>query len=673
MRLDAPVRTLKGVGPRAEEEFAAKEIFTIGDLLRFYPSSYDYFEQPMKAEDALPGNHCTLSLTIIGTGGVFRKGSRSISHFEGWDGGSKVRLTFFNMPYLKQTLQKGTSFVFRGVLRQTGTGNKYLEQPWFMEKSKYSQVIGTLQPVYPVIKGTGTARMRGFLAAALEAVSGNADFLPADQIKKYDLIGRIEALRGIHFPTDRDNLQKARKRLIFDEFFSFIIGVRRQKQEEGKQADSRPMKTDGSWCSRFLKYLPFSLTAEQAMAWDEIRADLAGKTLMNRLLQGDVGSGKTILAFLALVLCAENGRQGALMAPTEVLARQHMEGLTEYLKKSGLPVRPVLLTGAVKGRERREALKSIADGSADIVIGTHALFQEAVDYHDLGLVVTDEQHRFGVRQRTGLTEKGKDVPVLVMSATPIPRTLAIILYGELQVSCLRKLPPGRMPIKSLAIHETQRGRAYAFILKEIEKGRQCYVICPAVEEGESQEIENVTDYSEKLRAVLPPYIRIDSLTGRMKPDGKTAVMNRFSSGETDILVSTTVIEVGINVPNATVILIENAERFGLSQLHQLRGRVGRGRDQSYCIFLYSGKEKPDRLEILEKNSNGFDIAEKDLKARGPGDLFGVRQSGLPQFALADLYEDSDILRQASECADEVLRLNPGFYCPEERRVDYSTI
>ena len=329
MRLDAPVRTLKGVGPRAEEEFAAKEIFTIGDLLRFYPSSYDYFEQPMKAEDALPGNHCTLSLTIIGTGGVFRKGSRSISHFEGWDGSSKVRLTFFNMPYLKQTLQKGTSFVFRGVLRQTGTGNKYLEQPWFMEKSKYSQVIGTLQPVYPVIKGTGTARMRGFLAAALEAVSGNADFLPADQIKKYDLIGRMEALRGIHFPTDRDNLQEARKRLIFDEFFSFIIGVRRQKQEEGKQADSRPMKTDGSWCSRFLKYLPFSLTAEQAMAWDEIRADLAGKTLMNRLLQGDVGSGKTILAFLALVLCAENGRQGALMAPTEVLARQHMEGLTE--------------------------------------------------------------------------------------------------------------------------------------------------------------------------------------------------------------------------------------------------------------------------------------------------------------------------------------------------------
>ena len=673
MRTDAPVGKLKGVGPKAADQLAAREIFTIGDLLRFYPSAYDYFEQPAAAAEALPGLHCTLCLTIIGAGGTFRKGARSISHFEGSDGTGKVRLTFFNMPYLRQTLQAGTSFVFRGILRETGAGNKYMEQPWFMEKSKYGQVTGTLQPVYPVIKGLGAARMRGFLAAALEAVGEMEDFLPADQVQKYNLISRYEAVRLIHFPCDRESLLQARRRLIFDEFFSFIIGVRKQKQDQGERANPRPMKSDGSWCVTFLDSLPFSLTSEQSLAWEEIRADLAGTTLMNRLLQGDVGSGKTILAFLALILCAENGRQGALMAPTEVLARQHMEGLTDYLDKSGLPVRPVLLTGAVKGRPRRDALKSIADGSADIVIGTHALFQEAVDYHDLGLVVTDEQHRFGVRQRAGLTEKGQDVPVLVMSATPIPRTLAIILYGELQVSSLRKLPPGRMPIRSLALHETQRGRAYRFILSEIKKGRQCYVICPAVEEGESQHLENVSDYTEKLRAVLPDYIRIDSLTGRMKPDEKTAVMNRFSSGATDILVSTTVIEVGINVPNATVILIENSERFGLSQLHQLRGRVGRGRDQSYCIFLYSGKEKPDRLEILEKNTNGFDIAEKDLKARGPGDLFGVRQSGLPQFALADLYEDSDLLRQASECADQVLRENPDFSCPQERRVDYSTI
>jgi ATP-dependent DNA helicase RecG len=361
------------------------------------------------------------------------------------------------------------------------------------------------------------------------------------------------------------------------------------------------------------------------------------------------------------------------MAPTEVLARQHMDGFAEYMEKSGLPVRAVLLTGSVKGRARKEALQAVADGSADVVIGTHALFQEAVAFHDLGLVITDEQHRFGVRQRTGLAEKGDNVPVLVMSATPIPRTLAIILYGELQVSSLRLLPPGRQPVKSLAMQDTQRGRAYRFILSEIKKGRQCYVICPAVEEGEMDEIENVADYTDKLRAVLPPGLRIDSMTGRMRPEEKTRVMDTFSAGKTDILVSTTVIEVGINVPNATVILIENAERFGLSQLHQLRGRVGRGKEQSYCIFLYSGKDKPERLAVLEENSNGFSIAEQDLKARGPGDLFGVRQSGMPQFTLADLYEDADLLKEAAACADEVLREDPGWRGAQERTVDYTTI
>ena len=673
MRIDTPVQKLKGVGPKVSEQLAVRGIFTIADLLRFYPSGYDYFEDPASIAESAVGAPCTLCLTIVGSGTTFRRGARSISHFEASDGTGKVRLTFFNMPYLRQTLQPGASFIFRGMLRQTGNGNKYMDQPWFMDKSGYSRVKGTLQPRYPLVRGVGPARMRGFLANALEAAAGMRDILPAEQREKYGLIGKYEALSLIHFPTDRESLLNARRRLIFDEFFAFIIGIRRQKNEDGERINRHPMKADGTWCQRLLKSLPFELTDEQAGAWEEIKSDLSGKTLMNRLLQGDVGSGKTILAFLALILCAENGRQGALMAPTEVLARQHMEGLTAYLKESGLALKPVLLTGAVKGRARKEALSSIADGTADIVIGTHALFQEAVDYHCLGLVVTDEQHRFGVRQRTGLIDKGEDVPVLVMSATPIPRTLAIILYGELQVSSLRKLPPGRMPIKSLALHESQRGRAYRFILSEIKKGRQCYVICPAVEEGEGQEMENVAEYSAKLRAVLPDTIRIDSLTGRMKPDEKTAVMDAFASGSTDILVSTTVIEVGINVPNATVILVENAERFGLSQLHQLRGRVGRGKEQSYCIFLYTGKEKPDRLEILEQNTNGFDIAEKDLKARGPGDLFGVRQSGLPQFGLADLYEDSDLLRQASECADRMLREDPDFSCPEERRVDYSTI
>lgn len=686
MRLDTSVQKLKGVGPKAFEVLAKKEIYTVGDLLRFYPVEYDYFTDPESAAESSAGSLCTLRLTIIGNGSTFRKGARTITHFEGSDGTAKVRLTFFNMPYVRQTLTAGASFVFRGLLRRTGSGNLYMEQPRFFSSVQYERIRGTLQPRYRQIKGIGDTRMRALLKTAIEETEGLRDDLSDSLKQKYRLIGRHEAVRTIHFPPDRESLLAARRRLIFDEFFSFIIGVRRQKSEEGDRQNPRPMVdfsaydaslsreiAGGGWCGKLLQSLPFSLTREQARAWEEIRADLTGPRLMNRLLQGDVGSGKTILAFLALILCAENGRQGALMAPTEVLARQHMEGFTQYMQKAGLPVRAVLLTGSVKGKARKEALQAIADGSAAVVIGTHALFQDAVEFHDLSLVITDEQHRFGVRQRTGLADKGENVPVVVMSATPIPRTLAIILYGELQVSSLRELPPGRQPIKSLAMQDTQRGRAYRFILSEIKKGRQCYVICPAVEEGEMQEIENVTDYTAKLRSSLPAQLKIASMTGRMRPEEKTAVMDDFSAGNTDILVSTTVIEVGINVPNATVILIENAERFGLSQLHQLRGRVGRGQEQSYCIFLYSGKEKPERLAVLEENSNGFSIAEQDLKTRGPGDLFGVRQSGLPQFTLADLYEDADILKEAAACADEVLLANPDFHCSEQRTVDYSTI
>ena len=673
MRLDAEVKELKGAGPKAVEALMKKEIRTIGDLLRFYPSGYDHFTPEITAAEAEPGECCSLKLTLISGGSTFRRAGKVISHFEGTDGTARVRLTFFNMPYVRQTLTAGKSFVFRGVLRETSAKTRVMEQPWFIESRRYGEVRGTFQPRYPSVKGIGPARMRSFLMQALKETASIKEDLPAEYMEKYQLVSRHRALQWIHFPEGRESLLEARRRLIFDEFFSFIIGVRRQKTEEAGRIDPRPMKGEGDWCGRLKSALPFSLTPEQEEVWREIRGDLTGGHLMNRLLQGDVGSGKTVLAFLALILCAENGRQGALMAPTEVLARQHMDTLTAYLEKSGLPVRPVLLTGSVKGKARRQTLEEIAGGTADVVIGTHALFQEAVSFRDLGLVITDEQHRFGVRQRTGLTDKGSDVPVLVMSATPIPRTLAIILYGELQVSSLRTLPPERKPVKSLALQDTQRGRAYRFILSQIAAGRQCYVICPAVEEGEMQEIENVRDYTEKLRASLPDTIRILSMTGRMKAADKALVMDTFSAHEADILVSTTVIEVGINVPNATVILIENAERFGLSQLHQLRGRVGRGADQSYCIFLYTGKEKPDRLSVLEENSSGFSIAEQDLKARGPGDVFGTRQSGMPQFDLADIYEDSDLLKAASACADEILLNNPEFRLSEERRIDFGTI
>ncbi|MDO5133356.1 MAG: ATP-dependent DNA helicase RecG [Eubacteriales bacterium] len=678
MKPEASVRTIRGLGPKAAEALAGRGIRTVGDLLEYYPSGYEYFAPEEEAGRVEPGSSCALRMTVLGNGSVIRRGARVLSHFEAGDRTARVRLTFYNMPYLRGVLQPGDVFVFRGILRQTKTGGLYMEQPRFIPAADYDALRGTLQPDYPLPKGISAGRMRAFLQAALEAVEAEPDSLPEAYRARYGLTDRASAIREIHFPSGRESLLQARKRLVFDEFFTFILGVRRQKEAEGIRANRRPMRREpaaggGDWCARFLECLPFSLTGEQARAWEEIQADLAGPVLMNRLLQGDVGSGKTVLAFLALVLCAMNGRQGALMAPTEVLARQHMESFRQYMENSGLPVRAVLLTGSVKGKARREALQAIAENSASVVIGTHALFQEKVSFGDLGLVITDEQHRFGVRQRTGLLEKGEDVPVLVMSATPIPRTLAIILYGELQVSALRALPPGRKPVKSLAMQDTQRGRAYRFILSEIRKGRQCYVICPAVEEGALRELENVADYTEKLRSSLPGNLRIASLNGRMRPEEKNRIMEEFSAGGTDILVSTTVIEVGINVPNATLILIENAGRFGLSQLHQLRGRVGRGQEQSYCIFLYTGREKPERLEVLEKTSDGFSIAEQDLKARGPGDLFGTRQSGLPQFVLADLYEDAQILRDAAACADEILREHPDFRIRGGKSVDFSTI
>ncbi|MDE7357961.1 MAG: ATP-dependent DNA helicase RecG, partial [Lachnospiraceae bacterium] len=412
-----------------------------------------------------------------------------------------------------------------------------------------------------------------------------------------------------------------------------------------------------------IEALPYRLTKAQQKVWAEIRADLTSEYAMNRLVQGDVGSGKTILAFLALIMCAANGFQGALMAPTEVLARQHYESLLKLNQEHGLRLRPVFLTGSVTAKDRREIYARIESGEADIVIGTHALIQEKVAYKSLSLVITDEQHRFGVRQRESLAEKGgvfseagKAVHVLVMSATPIPRTLAIILYGDLHISVLDELPADRLPIKNCVVNTSYRNTAYKFMEKEVAQGRQVYVICPMVEEGEEQELEDVGSYAKKLKGTLSPSIRVETLHGRMRPVEKTRIMEAFEAHHIDVLVSTTVIEVGINVPNATVMLVENAERFGLAQLHQLRGRVGRGDRQSYCIFI-SKSERPEtmeRLKILNESNDGFYIAGKDLALRGPGDLFGIRQSGDMHFVLGDIYRDAAVLQRASEWADRVL-------------------
>ena len=421
---------------------------------------------------------------------------------------------------------------------------------------------------------------------------------------------------------------------------------------------------------QIIEELPYRLTGAQMNTWHEIERDLAGKALMSRLVQGDVGSGKTIIAFLAMILAGENGFQSALMVPTEVLARQHYESFQKLTEEHGLSIKAVLLTGSNTAKEKRERYEQIRQGEASVIIGTHALIQEAVEYKCLGLVITDEQHRFGVKQREALAAKGNPPNVLVMSATPIPRTLAIILYGDLDISVIDELPARRLPVKNCVVDSSYRPKAYSFIERQVKEGRQAYVICPMVEESEGLDAENVTDYTKKLRSALPGEIRVEYLHGKMKAKEKNRIMEEFARGEIQVLVSTTVVEVGVNVPNATVMMVENAERFGLAQLHQLRGRVGRGEHQSYCIFIQGNKEETTskRLEILNKSNDGFYIAGEDLKLRGPGDLFGIRQSGSMEFRIGDIYNDAGILKEASEAAGEILALDPDLSLTQHRNL-----
>ena len=680
MDLKTKVGKLKRVGPKTAELLESRGLGTVGDLVSYYPSRYEKYTALSAVSGTQENRECAVLLTVIGRGSNIRARGRSICHFRAGDATGDCRLTFFNMPYMVKNLPPGSQRVFMGVMKFTPRGLRYMEQPRVYSLEDYHDLEGTYQPVYPLFQGMKNKQISALIDQALEELPPFEDYISDGDRERLGLCGRDMALRSVHHPGSLEELGMARNRLIFDEFFEFILGIRKKKRENEGLRNERPMAYE-DLPEQLLAKLPYSLTGAQKRAWAEIRNDLTGEYVMSRLLQGDVGSGKTILAFLALLLCSANHRQGALMAPTEVLARQHMDNLAKLRDQYGLPIHPVLLTGSVKGKARKAAYEQIVSGEADIVIGTHALIQEGVEYADLGLVITDEQHRFGVRQRESLAGKGNSVPVLVMSATPIPRTLAIIMYGDLQISVLDEMPAGRLPIKNLAISSSERARIYRFIYGQIRQGRQAYVICPEVEEGEMSELENVQDYTEKLKKIFPPQIRIDSLNGRMKPADKTQIMERFSAGLTDILVSTTVIEVGIDVPNASVIAIENAERFGMSQLHQLRGRVGRGEWQSYCIFLFSPgaagdgdpDKKPRRLEILEKTNDGFVIAEEDLKLRGPGDLFGERQSGALGFVLADIYEDSSIMKKAAAYVDEVLLSDPDFKTPRMRELNFRTI
>ena len=511
-----------------------------------------------------------------------------------------------------------------------------------------------MRPVYAQTKGLGNKMITSAVEQALAFRTLERDYLPAGLRIANELAEYNFAIEHIHFPSNEEELKFARKRLVYDEFFFFLLAVRHLKEKrQNVQSPFHMEKQDE--CRKLLADLPYRLTNAQLRTLEEVLRDLKSGSVMNRLIQGDVGSGKTIIAVLALLAACENGYQGALMVPTEVLARQHFESVTELFEKHGVDKKVILLTGSMTAKEKRIVYEKVASHEADIIIGTHALIQEKIVYDNLALVITDEQHRFGVAQREMFGNKGQMPHVLVMSATPIPRTLAIILYGDLDISVIDELPANRLPIKNCVVDKSYRPRAYRFIENEVKNGRQAYVICPMVEESEMIDAENVLDYTKILRQNLPG-IRVEYLHGKMKGKEKNKIMEEFAAGEIQVLVSTTVIEVGVNVPNATVMMIENAERFGLAQLHQLRGRVGRGNKQSYCIMVNASgnKEKNRRLDVLNKSNDGFYIASEDLKFRGPGDIFGIRQSGDLEFQLADIYTDAVTLKKVSEDVNRLL-------------------
>ena len=652
-----PIESLKGIGEKTGKLFQKIGVDTIEDLLEYYPRAYDTYEDPSPIAEIKPDSVMTVAGMLERTPDVKRYSRVQVVTAVLRDGSGTMQLIWYNMPYLHATLKAGMRAVFRGkVIKKSG--RLIMEQPEVYTAEAYGEIIHSMQPVYGQTKGLSNKTIVRAQKQALSARLMIRDYLPADLRRKHELAEYNFAIEHIHFPSDRKELLFARKRLVFDEFFLFLMAVRRLKDKRENKTSPFAIRLSEE-VKTFQSRLPYSLTAAQQKVLDEVYADMTGGLVMNRLVQGDVGSGKTIIAILALLQAACNGYQGALMVPTEVLARQHYESMTELFLKYQINKVPVLVTGSMTAKEKRIAYEKIANHQADIIIGTHALIQDKVIYDKLALVITDEQHRFGVGQRELLGKKGEEPHVMVMSATPIPRTLAIIIYGDLDISVIDELPANRLPIKNCVVNTGYRKKAYDFIKKEVAAGRQAYVICPMVEASEMIEAENVVDYTAALKEALPG-MSIEYLHGKMKGKEKNSIMERFASGEISVLVSTTVVEVGVNVPNATVMMIENAERFGLAQLHQLRGRVGRGKYQSYCI-LVNGSDQDgtkERLDILNKSNDGFFIASEDLKLRGPGDIFGIRQSGEMEFKLGDIFTDANLLKTVSEEVKHIFSEDP---------------
>lgn len=654
MELNDSIKTIKGIGDKTASAFARLGIETVNDLLLNYPRTYVTYEDPVDISDLQAGSRQSVRAVVNSRAEVRKVHGLTIVILYAKDFSGTIKLTWFNCPFLRNFFHIGQEFVFVGNVAYKG-GMMTMTQPEYYTDDKYGELTHVWQPVYTVTPGITSKTIQKAVRGAEEAIDRLEDYLHDNVLDEYHIMGIQKAIHSIHFPQDEQKLKWAVKRMAFDEFYSFISNLHRIKDDNVYAENTCIINCDEE-VRTFIENLRFRLTGAQMNAVRDMLDDMRSEHVMNRLVQGDVGSGKTIVAAAGLYAVAASGYQGVIMAPTEVLAVQHYKELSSLFEPYGISVG--LLTGSMTAKEKREMYSRIKNMDVQVVVGTHALIQDKVEYGRLALVVTDEQHRFGVKQRERLASKGEAPHTLVMSATPIPRTLAIIMYGDLDISVIDELPAGRIPIKNCVVDESYRKTALGFIMKEVSQGHQIYIVCPMVEASEVlDDVANVTEYTEELKKSIRDGYGVDTsvvcLHGKMKAEEKNRILQDFADGKISILVSTTVIEVGINNPNATVMMVENAERFGLAQLHQLRGRVGRGNLQSYCIFMSGKKDKDtmERLNVLEKSNDGFYIAGEDLKMRGPGDFFGIRQSGELMFKVGDIYNHADMLRAAQDVYD----------------------
>ena len=656
---DTPVRYLKGVGPKTAERFEKLGILTLSDLLCHYPRRYLDFSKPYSIAEAPADTECVVKAEVFAKpGGRILPGGRRMERITAGDDVSSLEITWFNNPYAAQKLELGQEYYFQGIV----TGGMLRRQMVNPQVRTDAQVKSSpFEAVYPQTEGLTSSAIAKCVRQLLPHAELLPDPLPSEMLKKYRLLSKADAVRAIHCPATEEEAFAARRRLIYEELLVLQLGIGRMKNH-GAASTGAPMKKADA--SPFWESLPFSPTGAQQRAVEEILTDMSGETSMNRLLQGDVGSGKTLVAAAAIWACIRAGYQAALLAPTEILASQHAENLNRLLSPFGMRV--ALLTGGMKAAARRTTLAAIRDDEADLIVGTHAILSEGVEFARLGLAVVDEQHRFGVRQRGLLAEKAANPHLLVMSATPIPRTLGLLMYGDLDISILDELPPGRKPVKTRCITGKKRADLYGFLDREIDSGRQVYIVCPAIEDAGGSGLNAVKSYYEDIAKSYLPDRRVGLMHGKLKPKEKAEVMDDFKSGRLDALVSTTVIEVGVDVPNATVMVIENAERYGLSALHQLRGRVGRGAAESWCFLVSDNASESvqKRLKFLCSTSDGFAVAQYDLETRGPGDFFGSRQHGLPTLQIADLMNDTRTLHAAQSEAVALLAEDPLLERPE---------